>query len=123
MEWGVLNSEVQIKYAPFLRGFAVSEKKPFCPCNHNARRGGARAHLLLASRPGYAAGWGCEEVQTEIKSSPPDKAPLGLDGIDNSMLRAAGPEFKQVLFMMFNTIWHRDSQPKVWQKSLVQLPS
>ena len=59
------------------------------------------------------------EFETEIKTSPPDKAP-GPDGITNRMIRAAGPEFKQVLFMLFNTIWHHDCHPEAWQKSLVQ---
>ena len=59
------------------------------------------------------------QVETKIRSSLPDKAP-GLDGITNRMLRAAGPKFKQVLFVMYNTIWHHDSQPEVWQKSLIQ---
>jgi len=60
-----------------------------------------------------------EELETELKASPPDKAPCP-DGITNHMLRATGSGFRQVLFLMLNTLWHHDRQPEVWQKSLVQ---
>jgi len=59
------------------------------------------------------------ELEAELKGCPPDKSP-GPDGITNRMLKGSGPLFAQCLLLMFDTIWHLECQPHVWQKSLIQ---
>ena len=59
------------------------------------------------------------EIEKELKGCPPDKSP-GPDGITNRMMKAGGPIFCQCLLIGLDTMWHKDRQPQIWQKSLIR---
>ena len=58
-------------------------------------------------------------MQQQIKKLHSDKSP-GEDGITNRMIQAAGPQFQQILYDMFDTLWTHAIQPAAWQMSLMQ---
>jgi len=76
-------------------------------------------HPILPVDPLFHEAITRQELAAEIKKLNSDKSP-GDDGITNSMIQAAGPQFQDFLYGMFGTLWTHDIQPAAWQMSLMQ---
>jgi hypothetical protein len=59
------------------------------------------------------------ELVAALKALIPDKSP-GEDGITNRMLRSGGPNFRLILYEVFQTLWEYEVQPVAWERSLLQ---
>jgi len=76
-------------------------------------------HPILPVDPLFHEAITRQELAAEIKKLNSDKSP-GDDGITNRMIQAAGPQFQQILYDIFGTLWTHDIQPAAWQMSLMQ---
>jgi len=76
-------------------------------------------HPILPIDPLFHEAITRQELAVEIKKQNFDKSP-GDDGITNRMIQAAGPQFQELLYDMFGTLWTHDIQPAAWQMSLMQ---
>ena len=59
------------------------------------------------------------QLAAALKAPIPDKSP-GEDGITNRMLRSGGPNFRLILYEVFQTLWEYVVQPASWERSLLQ---
>jgi len=76
-------------------------------------------HPILPVDPLFHEAITRQKLAAEIKKLNSDKSP-GEDGITNRMIQAAGPQFQQIVYDMFGTLWTHDIQPAAWQMSLMQ---